>query len=164
MDYLVVVVSICCANLVAGSTTWPRSIFGILRVVDVIKVMALTTLIGSFENIGIVAFQKNMEFGRDFQFLFYRRIAGFLVTIALALWLHSYCAMVIGSIVGRSVGVVVGYWLHNYRPQFSMARVRILWSFSQWVFVRNFGNYGVIELDKLLLGHRNVQQLWTHMH
>ena len=63
------------------------------RVVDVIRVMALAMLIGGFENIGIVAFQKNMEFGSDFRFFFFRRLAGFIVTISLAFWLHSYWAM-----------------------------------------------------------------------
>lgn len=124
------------------------------RVIDVIRVMALSTLIGSFENIGIVAFQKNMEFGRDFQFFFFRRIAGFLVTMMLAFWLHSYWAMVIGSVVGRSVGVAVSYWLHSYRPKFSMARIKEIWSFSQWILVRNVANYGVTQIDKLLVGRR----------
>ena len=62
--------------------------------------MSVTIFIGGFENIGIVAFQKNMEFGRDFQFFFFRRVAGFVVTIALALWWQSYWAMVVGALAG----------------------------------------------------------------
>jgi O-antigen/teichoic acid export membrane protein len=124
------------------------------RVLDVIRVMALAILIGGFENIGIVAFQKNMEFGRDFQFFFFRRIAGFAVTIALALWLHSYWAMVIGAVVGRTVGVVISYWLHDYRPRFSVARLKQIWSFSQWILVRNLGSYGAGQIDKFLVGRR----------
>jgi lipopolysaccharide exporter len=124
------------------------------RVLDVIRVMALAIIIGGFENIGIVAFQKNMEFGRDFQFFFFRRIAGFVVTIVLAFWLHSYWAMVIGAIVGRTVGVVISYWLHDYRPRFSLARLKQIWSFSQWILIRNLGDYGVMQIDKFLVGRR----------
>lgn len=124
------------------------------RVFDVIRVMAFAILIGGFENIGIVAFQKNMEFGRDFQFFFFRRIAGFVVTIALAFWLHSYWAMVIGAIVGRTVGVMISYWLHDYRPRFSFRRLREIWSFSQWILIRNLGDYGVMQIDKFLVGRR----------
>ena len=124
------------------------------RVLDVIRVMAFAILIGGFENIGIVAFQKNMEFGRDFQFFFFRRIAGFVVTIALAFWLHSYWAMVVGAIVGRTVGVAISYWLHDYRPRFSLVRLKEIWSFSQWILIRNLGDYGVMQVDKFLVGRR----------
>ena len=124
------------------------------RVLDVIRVMTLAILIGGFENIGIVAFQKNMEFGRDLQFFFLRRIAGFVVTIALAFWLRSYWAMVIGAIVGRTMGVAISYWLHDYRPRFSMVRLKQIWSFSQWILVRNLGAYGASQIDKFLVGRR----------
>lgn len=124
------------------------------RVHDVIRVMALTIVIGGFENIGIVAFQKNMEFGRDFQFFFFRRIAGFVVTIALSIWLRSYWAIVIGAAVGRSVGVGISYLLHDYRPRFSLGRLKQIWSFSQWMLVRNLGGYALGELDKFLVGRR----------
>ena len=124
------------------------------RVRDVVRVMAFTMLIGGFENIGIVSFQKNMEFGRDFQFFFFRRIPGFVVTIALAFWMHSYWAMVIGAVVGRTVGVGVSYLLHDYRPRFSMVRLKQFWSFSQWILIRNLGGYAQGELDKFLVGRR----------
>jgi lipopolysaccharide exporter len=124
------------------------------RVYDVIRVMALTMLIGGFENIGIVAFQKNMEFGRDFQFFFFRRIPAFIVTLALAFWMHSYWAMVLGTVVGRTVTVGASYWFHDYRPRFSCVRLKQIWSFSQWVLVRNLGGYAQAELDKFLVGRR----------
>ncbi len=125
------------------------------RVVDVLRIMAITMLVGGFENIGIVAFQKNMEFGRDFRFFFLRRIAGFIVTIALALWLRSYWAMIIGSLSSRLVSVWLSYILHDFRPRFSLQRLSHLWSFSQWILVRNLGNYGATQTDKLLVGRRH---------
>lgn len=125
------------------------------RVEDVLRVMALAVLFSGFENIGIVAFQKNMEFGRDFRFLFLRRITGFVVTIALALWLRNYWAMVLGALAGRVVGVGLSYALHDYRPSFSLAKLPRIWSFSQWILVRNLGIYGANQTDKLLVGRRS---------
>lgn len=124
------------------------------RLVDVIRAMALTVILGGFENIGIVAFQKNMEFGRDFRFFFCRRLSGFVVTIALAFSLHSYWAMVVGALVGRTAGVLLSYILHDYRPRFSVAKLGAMWSFSQWILVRNLGAYGLLQLDKFLIGRR----------
>ncbi len=125
------------------------------RVVDVLHVMAATVFLSGFENIGIVLFQKNMEFGRDFRFFFLRRIAGFIITIALALWLQTYWAMVLGTLFGRIVGVALSYWLHDYRPRFSLERFSHLWSFSQWILIRNLGSYGAMQTDKLLVGRRS---------
>ena len=124
------------------------------RVEMVLWVMAATVLAGGFENIGIVALQKNMEFGREFRFLFFRRLAGFVATIALALWLHSYWAMVIGALVGRLSGVGFSYLMHAFRPRLSIQRLRAIWSFSQWMLVRNLGTFGTLQVDKLVLGRR----------
>jgi O-antigen/teichoic acid export membrane protein len=112
-------------------------------------------VIGGFENIGIVAFQKNMEFGNDFRFFFFRRLAGFVVTITLAIWLHSYWAMVLGTVAARTAGVGLSFWMHEFRPRISFSRLSELWSFSQWVLVRNLGVYGQSQLDKFLVGRRS---------
>lgn len=129
--------------------------FNDARVVDVLRVMGFAVLLSGLENIGIVAFQKNMEFGRDFRFFFLRRVAGFVVTIVLALWLRSYWAMVLGALAGRIVGIGLSYALHDFRPRFSLARFSRLWSFSQWILVRNLGVYGAQQTDKLLVGRRS---------
>ncbi len=123
-------------------------------VTDVLRVMAFSVLIGGLENIGIVTFQKNLEFGRDFQFFFSKRVAGFAITMIAALLMHSYWAMVIGALSGRIVGVLLSYKMHPHRPRFSFSRLRHIWSFSQWVLVRNIGSYLNSSSDKLLVGGR----------
>src|SRR6185369_11543427 len=43
------------------------------RVVDVIRVLGVSILFGSLENIGVITFQKEMKFGLDFRFTFVKR-------------------------------------------------------------------------------------------
>lgn len=124
------------------------------RVTAVLWIMALTVLVGGCENIGIVAFQKNMEFGREFRFTFLRRLAGFLATICLAFWLRSYWAMIFGALIGRLTGIWLSYAMHDFRPRLSLRRIGALWSFSQWMLVRNLGTYGAQQVDKLIVGRR----------
>lgn len=142
------------AAIVALAAPYAAEYFKDGRVLDVIRVMALSLLIGGFENIGIVTFQKNMEFGKEFQFFFFRRFAGFVVTVALALIFRSYWAMVLGALCGRLAGVLLSYYLHEYRPSFTLVRIRQIWSFSQWIMVRSLGGYGLMQLDKFLIGRR----------
>ncbi|MFV0666086.1 lipopolysaccharide biosynthesis protein [Denitromonas sp.] len=140
------------ATLIAVLAPLAVSYFGDARVAPVLYVMALSVLIASSENIGIVDFQKHMAFGQDFRFFFYRRLAGFVVTLALAWWLRSYWAMVIGALTGRLVGVMLSYRMHAYRPRFCLSQFHTLWSFSQWVLVRNIGVYVATRVDKFVVG------------
>lgn len=123
-------------------------------VADVLRVMAFSIFIAGLQNIGIVAFQKNMEYGNDFKFFFYKRVIGFLTTMVAALLLHTYWAMVIGAMAGRIAGVVLSYVMHPHRPAFTLSRISRLWSFSQWVLLRNIGDYLDGRSDKLLIGRR----------
>ncbi len=123
-------------------------------VTDVLRVMSLNVVIGGLENIGIVTFQKNMEFGIDFKFFFYKRVTGFLVTLVGAFVLHTYWAMVFGALAGRVMGVFLSYGMHKHRPRFCLTRLSHIWSFSQWVLVRNIGSYLDSRTDKLLVGGR----------
>lgn len=101
-----------------------------ILVVDVLRVMALSVIIGGLENIGIVSFQKNMEFGKDFKFFFYKRITGFFITIIFAYILVSYWAMVIGALSSRIIGALLSYHMHPYRPKFQLSRLSAIWSFQ----------------------------------
>ena len=58
------------------------------RVTGVVQALALSVLLVGFENIGIVSFQKKMEFGQEFRFFFGKRISGFLITMVAA-WYHT---------------------------------------------------------------------------
>lgn len=124
------------------------------RVADVIQVLAFSLLITGCENIGIVSFQKKMEFGREFYFFFLKRMAGFLVTISAALLLHSYWAMVVGALSGRAVGTLLSYVLHPMRPRLSLVRVKPILSFSIWNLARSIGAFLIDNLHRFFVGRR----------
>jgi lipopolysaccharide exporter len=107
------------------------------RVVSVMLVLAGGWIVSGFENIGIVDFRRNLDFRREFYFLASKRALSFGITITLALSLQSYWALVIGSVVGRLLGVVLSYSLHPFRPTFSLARSRELFGFSSWMLINN---------------------------
>lgn len=122
------------------------------RVENVLQVLPFALMIAGFENIGIVAYQKHMQFGAEFRFLFLRRMAGFITTIVLAWLLQSYWAMVFGALAGRTVGVGLSYWLHPMRPRLSLEKFREIFSISQWMLLRSIGNYLHQNLHKILVG------------
>lgn len=128
-------------------------------VIDVLRVMALSVIIAGFENIGVVTFQKNMEFGKDFKFFFYKRFIGFVITLIFAFILHNYWAMVIGALAHRIAGVILSYRMHAHRPRLSLSRTTEIWSFSKWVLMRNIITYFDTQIDKFLVGHRTDEKV-----
>jgi O-antigen/teichoic acid export membrane protein len=107
------------------------------RLTLVIQLLALGVLMQGFENIGILAFRKELEFHKDFKFQVLKKFSSFVVTMALALWLRNYWALLGGMLVGSFVGVILSYWVHHYRPRFSLAERKDLFHFSKWLFINN---------------------------
>jgi len=122
------------------------------RIEPVLYVMSMSLLIAGMENIGVVAFQKELRFGAEFRFVFMRRLAGFLVTVIAVWFLRSYWALVIGTLAGRIVGVLLSYAVHPMRPRLSLAKFREIFSVSQWMLARSIGGYIETNLHRALVG------------
>lgn len=121
---------------------WPASLFyEEPRLLPVIAIVGGSLLIQGFENIGVVAFRKEMTFGREFAFLMGKRAASLLVTIPIALMTRSYWALVIGIVTGRLAGVILSYVMHPFRPHLSLHSWRELLRFSRWLLINNVLNF-----------------------
>ncbi len=104
----------------------------------ILPVLAISSVVGGFANIGTVAFRKELDFKSEFRFQIAKRMATFVVTIGLALTLRSYWALIAGVVVGTLVSVWISYRLHPFRPRFSLAARDDLFHFSKWIFVSSF--------------------------
>lgn len=124
------------------------------RLIPVLQVLAFSFLLSGLENIGIVAFQKEMTFGPDFRFMFLKRLAGFVATIVAAWLMRSYWALVIGTLVGRGFGVAISYLVHPMRPRFSLRERRDIFGVSQWMMLRGIGSWTETNLHRLVVGGR----------
>jgi O-antigen/teichoic acid export membrane protein len=103
----------------------------------VIGVLAVGSLIQGFENIGVVAFRKEMRFDLEFRYQLARKLAMVGVTVPLAFVLRSYWALVAGIVAGKALGVAYSYYAHPYRPRFTLAARGELLGFSQWLLLNN---------------------------
>ena len=122
------------------------------RLRDVILALALAALIQGFENIGIVAFRKDMQFHKEFRFLLCKKLTGFLVTVPLAFILRSHWALVAGIISSRLAGMTASYLTQPYRPRFSLAAPSDLFHFSKWLLFNNISNMGRDRSSDFIVG------------
>lgn len=99
----------------------------------VVCALAFGPLIAGAENIGVVAFRKELDFRREFRFQVSRKLIGFVVVVPLAFWLRSYWALVAGMLVSKTAGTVMSYLMHPFRPHFELTRFKELFRFSRWL-------------------------------
>ena len=112
--------------------------FGEGRLPPLVFALAAYTLIEGFDNVGIVAFQKDLELHKEFRFGLLKKLVGFAVTVSLAFWLRSYWALMAGILSARLASLLLSYWLHPFRPRFSLAGAGDLFGFSKWLLLNNF--------------------------
>ena len=107
------------------------------RLQNVMYFLSLSYFITAFNNIGIIAFRKDLNFHREFAFVFIRRVVTFSVTIVGAFLLKSYWALLFGIAMGRFCNLVMSYTMHPYRPRLTLSAARELFSFSKWLLINN---------------------------
>ncbi len=122
------------------------------RIGGILPVLALSSLIGGLANIGPVMFRKELAFAREFRFMLAKRVVGFIATLATALLLRNYWALVIGIVVGSAASTAISYGVHPYRPRLSLAAGSELFGFSKWIFVSSVVAFLQNHADKLILG------------
>ena len=124
--------------VVLASIAIPTAIFyNDYRLEAIMYVLAFSKIIQSFENIGVVAFQKEMNLRREFIFRTSKRMVAFIVTIALAVVYRNYWALVIGTVVSGLAGTIFSYFYHPFRPQFSLSGGKDLFNYSRWLLLNN---------------------------
>ncbi|HET9114320.1 MAG TPA: lipopolysaccharide biosynthesis protein [Burkholderiales bacterium] len=131
---------------------WVAHFYSDHRLILIIQLLALGTLIQGFENIGIVAFRKDLEFHKDFNFQLAKKIISFVVTMAMAFWLRNYWALIGGMLVSRFMGVLFSFLLQPYRPKLSLAVKNELFHFSKWLFINNLLFFANHQSASFILG------------
>jgi lipopolysaccharide exporter len=113
--------------------------------------IALLPLLTGFENIGMIDVRRDLNFKIEYQWMIGRRIASFIIAIALAWIYKSVWALVCASVGSSIVGLVLSYALSPYRPRFSLQGWPDLRNFVGWFF--SYTTLGAItsRIDELLL-------------
>ncbi|MCW5661966.1 MAG: lipopolysaccharide biosynthesis protein [Burkholderiaceae bacterium] len=122
------------------------------RALAVVWWIALRAPIESLQNIGVVAFRKELDFAKEFRFTLLSKLLGFAAVVGSAVVLRNHWALVVGSIVASILAAWLSYHMHPYRPRLSLARFRQIWAFSQWLMISRLGSYLNRRCDEFVVG------------
>ena len=99
--------------------------------------IAIVPALKGFANVGIVDFQKDLTFDKEFYFNLLVRLSGSVTAIVLALILRSYWSLVYAAIVRIMFRVVLSYAMCKFRPRLSLSEYSAVLGFSFWLLVQN---------------------------
>lgn len=120
----------------------------------ILQVIALSTLIQGFTNIGVIYFDKELEFHKQYVYQLSGTLANVSVAIAMVLLLKSVWALVFGLLAGNFVQMLVSYFIHPYRPRlrFNHNHFQELFSFGKWILGSSIFVYLVTQGDNIVVG------------
>ncbi len=118
------------------------------------RVIALGFLITGFNNIGVILFNRQIEFSRLFRYEFWGSFADFIVSIGFALWLQNAWALILGYIARNIVRAIVSFCIQNRRPKLSLDwyKVKELLDYGQWVWAFSILMFLLTQGDDALVG------------
>jgi O-antigen/teichoic acid export membrane protein len=101
----------------------------------VIQVIGFAILLQAFNNIGVVYFQKEIEFKKQFIYQSSGTLVDFIVAVSAVLILGNVWALVFGLLAGNAARCLVSYFIHPYRPHLSsdLGKAKELFWFGKWV-------------------------------
>ncbi len=122
------------------------------RLLPVLLVLAALCVISGCRNIGVVAFDRAMEFRPQFLIQAVPRLIQVPLTIGMGLWLQSYWALVIGIGLSKLLDLAMTYILHPYRPRLSLSGWRELTAFSLWTWAASLAAIVWDRCDPFVIG------------
>jgi O-antigen/teichoic acid export membrane protein len=120
----------------------------------IIRVIAVSTLLSGFRNIGILFFQKELEFNKQFIYELSATLVDITVAISLAIILRNVWALVWGGLAANFVRLFMSYMLHPYRPRirFEKEKFQDLFGFGRWVLGSSILVFLITQGDDIFVG------------
>lgn len=122
------------------------------RLVPVILALGLGFLLDGLTNVGVIDFRRDFAFHREVRLLLVPRLLSILLTLATAVALRSYWALVVGILAQRLLRVAFSYRMHPFRPRLGLAAWRGLMGYSLWLSAINLASLLRDRIDTVLLG------------
>jgi O-antigen/teichoic acid export membrane protein len=124
------------------------------KALSIIRIIGFSFLIQAFTNIGVIYFQKELEFNKQFIYQFTGTIADFVVAVSAVLILRNVWALVFGLLAGNVARLIASYFIHPYRPRLSkdLTKAKELFGFGKWIFISSILVFLLVHGDDIFVG------------
>ena len=124
------------------------------QAITVIRVIAISTLISGFKNIGLLFFEKELEFKKLFVYELSGALVDVIMALVLAFLLQNVWALVWAGLAANFVRLFMSYFIQSYRPRFTFdkEKFRELFGFGRWVLGSSMLVFLVNQGDDIFVG------------
>jgi lipopolysaccharide exporter len=122
------------------------------RLENVMFALSGSAILNGLENPRAIMLTKQLIFWQQFLLQVSQKLVALIASVLIAVIYHSYWALIGGILLGQFVGVLVSYTVLPFRPAFSIAHARELFSFSIWLTLCEAINAINWNFDQLLVG------------
>ena len=110
--------------VLAAAAPFVAAFYEVAAVAPILWALSVRLVLLAVVNIGIVDFEREMQFGRDMKMRLSVRLASLAVSLVAAFILRNYWALVIGMLCNTAFYAVASYLAHPYRPRLDLSRRR----------------------------------------
>jgi PST family polysaccharide transporter len=125
--------SLVLALLFAAAAYPVADFYGDPRLTNVMFALSLSLFLSGLANPRRIMLQRDLIFWQDFVLNVSQKLAGFIVTVAVAALYQSYWALVLGLLAYQLTNLVVSYTVLPFWPRITFRHARELFSFSVWL-------------------------------
>ncbi len=118
----------------------------------VLTVACLIPVISSFKNIGLVLYERDLDYKPLTKLSVTVKLLVVPITVLVAFYVQNYWALIFGLVLSEVITVLGSYLIHPYRPKWSARLWSKQWSFSKWHLIATTTGYVRSRIDAILLG------------
>ncbi|MDX1538461.1 lipopolysaccharide biosynthesis protein [Arsukibacterium sp.] len=122
------------------------------RLQNVLYVLAFVSLLSGFHNIGVINFQRDLNFRKELQLQLVPKVISFVITLSLAFILRNYWALVLGVLCNQLVVTTYSFIMHPHRPRICFSSFNKLFKFSRWLLLNNVVYFINDKVSQLIVG------------
>jgi O-antigen/teichoic acid export membrane protein len=121
---------------------------------SIVQVIGVSILIQGFTNIGVIYFEKDLAFNKQFIYELSGTLSDFVVSVVAAYILGNVWALLLGLIAGNAIRCIVSYMMHPFTPHFSadFGKIKELWGFGRWIFSSGILIFLITQGDDIFVG------------
>lgn len=128
--------------------------FSETRADAMIKVVSVVLIFRGLTNIGVVLYQKELEFKKRFILDLSKILPDFIISILLLIILQNIWALIIGTIVGEFSVFIISFLIHPFKPKIELNKEKIseVLNFSLWILISNILVFLITQGDDIFVG------------
>lgn len=131
------------------------SFFDEPRAKPVIMTVGSVLLLDGIMNIGIVYFQKELEYHKEFIFQISAVLVNIIVVITLAIILQNVWALVFALLAEAFTKLILSYIMQPFRPriEFKKDKAKELLNYGIWILLSGILGFIILESGNIIVGN-----------